>query len=168
MLEQEFRREPQRKPQHKPRGISKWERKEKARQRRDFAPTGDQMEKTRERARKRLNELNAELSGYIPPLKDAEDQSLLHHPELLAEKINTDFPGSWKIALDFAESLWIENVLDSMKRDELFKILNKFVNACSEDLQKYLEERSGKHGETRLQEAKNRVINPITGQLDIK
>jgi len=49
--------------------------------------------------------------------------------------------------------------------EDLRKIIGEFLNACPEEIQDYLEERSPGHDLTRLQEVKNKVINPVTGQM---
>ena len=178
---------PEREHQHKPRGISKWERDQKARIRRDNAPSGPQILEMRSRAMHRLEKLDLELLIYITEDKTTGtglDQTITAHDaqtstqfaKCVSHKINKDLKdlpshdviALGRIALLFTERMWIESALELVKHDEKTTVLEKFLDSCDNSVTAYLEKQSSVSNLNRLQEVRNKVINPITNQLDIK
>lgn len=174
----------EREPRRESRSVRKHTRLEKARKRRYYAPSGLEISEMQSRAKQRLEELDLKLLTYITPAKKTgadldsaitshDAQTSIKFGECVSQKINKDLPSHGVtalggIALQFVERMWIESALKLIKRDELIPVLKIFLDSCDNTVQSYLEERSSVNHLTRLQEVKNRVINPITGQLTIK
>ena len=134
-----------------------------------------------EKARTMLHELDSRLLVYILNSHTGEEYPLSSHNvetsiefgEKVAQKISSelksqDIPALGAIALRFVERTWIQSGLELIEREDLRKIIGGFLNACPKEIQNYLEKSSPDHDLTLLQQVKNRVINPITGQMDIK
>jgi hypothetical protein len=178
-------RELQGKHQRKARGVRKFEREQKALERRKYLPSESQILKMQTRAMQGLEELDLELLTYITP--DNKDQTITSHDaqtsarfaECVFRKINEDLycndgrpyfgvPRLGEIALQFVERMWLESALELIKRDEKTTVLVEFLAMCDDTVQAYLKEESPASNLSRLQETRNKVISPITGRLDVK
>lgn len=154
--------------------------------RRVFAPTIEQVELETDRARAKLLKLEQELLGYVSDNGNfaSEIESLkrdltldnleatVQLEQLILERLNADwgkdrYETSKQRALQAVEFIWIRYGLAMIDKSQLSKELDSFLDACDSGLQELLHGRSGDKGLTLLQQVKNQVINPVTGQLNV-
>lgn len=163
-------------------------RAEKAKVRRNFAPSGDQLTATELKAQTRLTALTQQTVNEIELWFNQENQ-----PELKAEFTRLkqdlgdisaeDYQESVDLgrfmaryltanpfldkALDFVERIWLRRALNYTDQDQFRRELGTFLDACPETLKETLDI-FPLGGLTPLQQVKNRVFNPITGALDVR
>lgn len=167
-----------------PKGVRKHRRREKANIRKEFAPTIDHVSRMIQKAEKRLGSIDARLSSFI---NSNNKQETIDHSDIfshtktsyksLGDHVSSrirDQLGSHavsyfgELALGFVERVWIAKALEVIDHDEVIDILGEFLNTCPQPVQTYLESYTTESRFTRLQEVKNKVINPVTKVLDIK
>lgn len=170
----------------RPKGERAHIRAQKARARQDFVPSIEKTTHAEIKAQARLTTLTQQIFEEIeswvnqanqPELQLEFNELKQNWPDTGAEEYQKSLAlgrfmtryltakPSLDKALDFVERIWLRLGLKHIDQQQFRQELGTFLNACPSSLQPVFDTPSPE-GLTPLEQAKNRIFNPITGVLD--